>query len=80
MHWSIRHRDPKTGVLKTTLNNSNITNIEAFDNDSPGARVYIKGHKVSSDGQYVTHQVMLTKDIIERAAKELGLLPKGEVK
>lgn len=74
-HWRISHKDPKTGALKSLVNNANVTDIKAFDADQSGARVVIKGHKVlANTGEHRDYEVMLTRDVIQRAAKELGLL------
>jgi len=73
-HWTIHRKDPKTAALKPLVNNANITSIEARDPGTTGARVAIKGYRVMSDGTRRDYQVILNADVIERAARELGLI------
>jgi hypothetical protein len=78
MHWKVSRHDPKTGAWKDILNNANITNIEALDVGEPGARVRVTGHRYSgTHGAYVEHRITLSADIIERAARKLGLIKEG---
>jgi len=78
-HWAIFRTDPKTGMQKSLVQNNHIALVKGHDAHIPvAARVSISGYKTLSDGKQVRYTVFLARNLIEEAAKELGLLPKEE--